>query len=375
MLSLSSRLKPFFVVLFSASAILCSSPLSSAGYLEESQMGLTLSLLGDSPRAALEAYIQTLELDEEEASAARRSISYGFDSDSEATRQWAAAKLASAASPDFELIAAAYVVGQSHSPTVSLGKVLTDHGYRDWRGRDWTVSNFASTLERFAQASFPIYQLPERFRELTEKGLQGRLSEEETSRLKELLLELLAQGPPFSQETLSMLYLSSQAFIHQTGDEAFLIRLWNTGEESLQRTCIEIGGLANKEPALVQTVLELTKPLEDPDARHRESLRLFCSGLFKRQKEVEGVGERVRAWAHCYDETPSGQMLQQMLLDVMGERGWPRDEEEQNRGFLSTYIRLQEINLEHAEAALSQIEERASEGVRTSRAERPLRPD
>lgn len=275
--------------------------------------------------------------------------------------EWAESILASTPSLDFVSITAANIIGRNRSPEKDAlsvwGERQDPQEYPEYLFNQ-AISEFASRLKRIQTGDIPLQAYPEPLATWIIKGYQGSLSvEEQASMLEEIHSQLEAASPSVEEWKVGIDLF--WAYFHTTGDLTIFDLLWNHSSPAAKTYCLIIAREARyKSP--VYKVMELTRNLLDLDMDESTKGRLIgqLRNIMRENKDVGGVGDRLREWAR---EDDRNLFQTQQLYSIMGEPGWSQYDDLLNRTILRGYLLREERIYETAREAVAAIESRLEE--------------
>lgn len=326
------------------------SPPSEAGYLEDAWVRHYLAQLGQSREAAEKAYLEMELLGRPQEERARFS-GYLQDAESEEALRWAHSVLVADATPDWDTVIAAWIVGKNETPEKPVRQILNESGIELKRSLD-------EGIKRVEAASYPRIALPEEHQPLIEKGLRDELLPEEQKQLKALLTALLEKDLDEQEEARQLLFFyANLAYVHASGDLDYLEQLWQSGSESLQHLAFQMGFFSRDE-TLVRKCLEFVQPFKER-GEMPPSVRLLFLGFLALHKDVSGIGSETRDWfERRMDKLTPNRVGRLGLIQLLGEDGWSREDQLRNQALLRRYVEVERPHLEAARKSLHQIEKR-----------------
>ena len=328
-----------------------------AGHLHERNVKFTLSQFTDNRQEFFKNYAIRWGCDEDIATTISIMICHPTSLKS---RQWAKRCLKTSNMVTYEFITALYIEGLSRHPPVSIKEGLMKRGLFEPGKLSRKTSGFRLNLYTYLELSYPrTLKLPSDYKILTLKGLGEKLSHSETRKLRRMLINDLQENPDLINDVSIYIMTAIKALINQTGDIDFLWFLWNLGPLRAKICCLHLATYAN-DPGIVQAVLEMTKGINKLEGKEGDRLRMRMIGIFHDQKRVRGVGARLRQIV----KSP-GQYIKhmQILLQTLGEEGWPRNEDFRNKSTLELFIKNRKVIMERAQNSLENVKSRLNDPV------------
>jgi len=256
---------------------------------------------------------------------------------------------------DYEYFVALYIRSLQKIPVPRLSEELFNNKIR-YVGIERNLAAFMMQLENVATTQYPLPRTSERYHDLSMKGLKCELSEEEISMLKKQIFDDLSKGKIINND----LFLPIRAYINQTGDLEFIIKLWDNPE--MRFICVFFASQSN-DPNIVKVVLDLSEPYIQNYLCSEEGRNIVSAMhmLIFQQKQVEGIQQRL---SMIMENSLFIEVIEQLQYSaqVTSEDGWLDWQDRANHSLLEHYHSNLMITTKKVEDAMRVIELRS--GVR-----------